>query len=94
MARHLMRLQLARGRIDAGATAEVAMKALRPPVFFKAAGPFRNQLRQWNSARLAQALALVLEAEQQCKQTGMPVESLCGRAILQISRLGVMRQHR
>jgi DNA polymerase-3 subunit delta len=94
MARHLMRLQLARGKIDEGATPEVAMKALRPPVFFKAAGPFRNQLRQWNSTRIAQALSLVLEAEQQCKQTGMPADSLCGRAILQISRLGMTRQRR
>jgi DNA polymerase-3 subunit delta len=94
MARHLLRLQFARARVDRGATPDVAMKALRPPVFFKAAGPFRSQLRHWNGARLAQALALVLEAEQNCKQTGMPAEALCGRAILQIARLGIMGQRR
>ncbi len=94
MARHLLRLQLVRSKIDTGATPDVAMKALRPPVFFKAAGPFRNQLRSWNGRRLGQALNLTLEAEQQCKQTGMPAESLCGRTVLQIARLGMMGQRR
>ena len=88
MARHLIRLQFARAHIESGATPDVAMKALRPPVFFKATGPFRNQLRHWNMRRLAQALSLILEAEQQCKRTGAPAESLCSRVALQISRLG------
>ncbi len=91
LARHLMKLQLVMAHIDKGATPDVAMKALRPPLFFKAAGPFRVQLRNWTMRRLAQALSLILEAEQQCKRTGSPAESLCSRAALQISRLGAPR---
>ena len=92
LGRHLMRLQLARAKTDAGTPVDAALKALRPPVFFKLAGPFRQQLRVWSGPKLARALALVLEAERQCKRTGAPAPELCGRAILQISRLGRARR--
>ncbi len=85
--RHLLRLQLARARIDAGDSPDIAMKALRPPVFFKLSAAFRQQLQRWSAAKLAQALKLVLEAEQNCKRTGAPAAEFCGRAVLQISRL-------
>ncbi|MEX2618519.1 MAG: DNA polymerase III subunit delta [Alphaproteobacteria bacterium] len=91
LARHLIRLQLARAHIDSGAAPDVAVKAIRPPIFFKAVPSFLSQLRGWNMGRLAQALSLVLEAEQQCKRTGAPAESLCSRVTLQISRLGAPR---
>jgi len=91
LSRHLMRLQLTRAKVDDGTPVDAAMKSLRPPVFFKIAGPFRQQTRIWTGAKLTRALALVLEAERQCKRTGMPTEELCGRAILQISRLAIAR---
>lgn len=89
LSRHLMRLQLVRAKIDEGAPVDSAMKALRPPIFFKLSGPFRQQLRNWPSRNIARAMALVLEAEQQCKRTGAPADALCGRTVLQISRLGL-----
>lgn len=92
LGRHLLRLQLARAKIDEGATPDVAVKALRPPVFFKLAGPFRQQLRAWSGPKLDRALALVLDAERDCKRTGMPAEALCGRVILQVARLGSARR--
>ena len=94
LGRHLTRLQLARAKIDDGASADSAMKALRPPVFFKLAASFRGQLHNWNARKLVTAFGLILEAERQCKQTGAPAEALCGRAVLQISRLGMGGAHR
>lgn len=92
LGRHLIRLQLARAKIDAGTPADAAVKSLRPPVFFKLAGPFRQQLRVWSGPKLARALTLVLQAERDSKRTGAPAEALCGRAVLQISRLGTARR--
>jgi DNA polymerase-3 subunit delta len=89
LGRHLTRLHLTRAKIDTGVAADSAMKALRPPVFYKLAPAFRTQLRQWNARKLVTASGLVLEAERQCKQTGAPAQSLCGRAVLQISRLAI-----
>lgn len=92
LGRHLMRLQLTRARMDDGAPVDGAMKSLRPPVFFKQAGPFRQQLRAWSGPNLARALELVLQAERNCKRTGAPAPDLCGRAVLQIARLGAVRR--
>ena len=89
LGRHLTRLQLARAKMDGGASADAAMKALRPPIFFKLAAAFRGQLRSWNAWKLLTAFGLVLEAERQCKQTGAPAQALCGRAVLQVSRLAM-----
>ena len=85
-ARHLQRLHLAAGKIARGATPKRAMESLRPPVFFKLAGPFREQLRLWSPARLADAMALVCEAEADCKTSGMPAEALCSRALMRIGQ--------
>ncbi len=88
LGRHLMRLQLARAKIDEGVPVDSALKSLRPPVFFKLSAAFRQQLRVWSSRNISRALMLVLEAEQHCKTTGAPAPALCGRTVLQISRLG------
>lgn len=91
MGRHLMRLQLVRAKIDGGTAVDTAIKSLRPPVFFKLAGQFRKQVHTWTGVKLTRGLVLVLEAERQCKSTGAPTKELCGRSILQISRLGSTR---
>lgn len=92
LSRHLLRLQLARAKIDGGANADSAVRALRPPVFFKQSAAFKRQLSVWSGPRLGQALGLVLEAERQCKRTGMPDTALCGRTVLQVARLGQARR--
>ena len=87
MTGHLMRLRTVVGRVSTGADIDTGMKALRPPVFFKYAGRFRGQARLWTPAALARALQLTLEAEVQCKSTGMPDSSICGRGLLQSASL-------
>ena len=83
--RHLMRLHLAAGRVAAGQSIEAAMASMRPPIFFAAQPAFRRQLSQWSTGRLAEALQLVLDAEDDCKSTGVPAEAVCARALLRIA---------
>ena len=85
-ARHLQRLHLASAMLAAGSSPEQAMKALKPPVFFKFAGRFRDQLQRWSTRCIADALDLVTEAELLCKTSGLPPEVICGRALLRISQ--------
>jgi len=85
-ARHLLRLQLAAARVAAGEDPARAMQSTRPPVFWRRQPAFRQQLRQWTPDRLAKALALVLEAEIDCKTTGLPAEAICGRALFRVAQ--------
>ena len=85
-ARHLQRLHLAAGMIARGSTPKRAMASLRPPVFFKLTDAFGKQLRLWSPAHLADAMALVSEAEADCKTTGLPAEALCSRALMRIGQ--------
>ena len=78
---YFRRLHLARGHVDGGAETAEAMRALRPPVFFKEADAFRMQLRQWNLAALGRVLDRLVEAEISCKTTGLPAEEMCARTV-------------
>ncbi len=85
-ARHIMRLHRAAGLVSAGRSPTDAMKALRPPVIFLHQKMFAAQLRQWGSSELSRALDILLDAEMDCKTTGMPANELSGRALLRISQ--------
>lgn len=87
VAGHLLRLQWAAARMAGGRSAESAIQGLRPPVFFKNKSRFLDQTRRWPPASLGRALEIVLEAERQCKRTGTPDQSVCGRALLQVAAL-------
>jgi len=82
--RHFQRLHRAAGAVAAGNTPDQAMKALRPPVFFKRAASFRGQLQAWNVSSLAGALKALTDAEIACKTTGIPAETSCRRILLGI----------
>lgn len=83
--RHLLRLHLARGLMDDGRSADQAMQGLRPPVFFGLRAAFKTQLQRWDEQRLRAAMGLVLEAEMDCKTTGNPAETVCGRALIRLA---------
>jgi DNA polymerase-3 subunit delta len=82
--RHFQRLHLAAGAVAQGASPDAAMKALKPPVFFKLATRFRSQIHAWPAPRAASALGILVEAEFGCKMTGRPGELICRRALMQI----------
>ena len=68
--RHLQRLHLLASRIAAGVSIEEAMRAARPPIFFKEQDSYRRQLRRWSEERLRDALDRAAEAEFRMKLTG------------------------
>jgi len=86
--RHMQRLHLAGAQAAAGGgmSAADAVKALRPPVFFKHVDRFVGQVGLWPPARAAAALALLTEAELNAKRTGLPAETMCRDALLSLAR--------
>ncbi|HSV30176.1 MAG TPA: DNA polymerase III subunit delta, partial [Candidatus Omnitrophota bacterium] len=86
LSRHFQRLHLAAGLMAQGKSVDQAMAALKPPVIFKAADRFKRQLSRWPADRLGRALELLLEAEAECKTTGMPAAESCSRAVMQLCR--------
>ncbi|MCB9975128.1 MAG: DNA polymerase III subunit delta [Rhodospirillales bacterium] len=87
MQNHFRRLHLVKAEIAAGAGVDEAMKKIHPPVFFKVAPAFREQLQSWPLGSLDRILLKLMELEAQCKTTGMPTETLCAQAILGISKM-------
>ena len=73
---YFRRLHLARGMVSQGHSADAAMAALRPPVFFKQAPQFRRQLDRWQLPMIGIALARLVECEAAAKRTGAADELL------------------
>lgn len=84
VAAHLQRLYLVAREAAAGRPLKEAISGLRPPVFFREVDAFARQVRRWSPEALEAAMQLVLEAELQCKQTGVPQRALAERACLRI----------
>ncbi len=95
VARHFQRLHQVAGRTARGATLDAAVKALKPPLFWKTAPAFRVQAESWSPAALAQALGRLLEVEIQCKRTAAPARLLTERLLLELtSRAPTRRRQR
>lgn len=86
--RHFERLHLAAGMVEQGRPMDGALKALHPPVFYKQADAFRDQVRHWPTGRLGDALEALGEAEIDCKTTGMPAVAVCSQSLLRLATLG------
>jgi DNA polymerase III subunit delta len=83
---HLQRLHRARLAMDEGASAADATKAARPPVFFRRLGAFSRALGLWSPPMLKAALSGLTEAEQACKRTGAPDQTICRNILLALAR--------
>jgi DNA polymerase-3 subunit delta len=83
---HLQRLQRARGAMTEGIGASEAVKLVRPPVFYKKEASFLRAMGLWTDEALESAGQRVWEAEQQCKRTGSPAETICRRIVLTIAQ--------
>ncbi len=94
VSRHFQRLHLVVGLVENGLPLDDASKRLRPPLFWKVAPAFRTQAAAWSLAALARALARLLEAEADCKSSGAPEATICGRALLEITVNAPSRRRR
>lgn len=90
LSRHFIQLSEARLKIDRGATADAAMRELRPPVFFKRQNGFRRQLGLWSPQALGRALDLIATTEAEVRLKPDLAESLIGRAAITLA--GAARQ--
>lgn len=83
---HFRKLHQAQAFVAYGMGAGEAMKKLSPPIFFKQEAAFQSQMSRWSRPVIEQVLSRLIDLEAQCKQTGMPVETLCAQAILSLSK--------
>jgi DNA polymerase-3 subunit delta len=81
----LLRLRVAAGAMAEGASAQDAMGAMRPPVFFKRQALVGRALRLWPLAALDQAVAAALTAEAACKTTRIPEHDYCRQTMLALA---------
>lgn len=84
----LERLYQAALNVESGQSISDAVGSLRPPIFWKDRSSFERQLRKWNSVKLERAIKLLLDAEVQCKSSGLPAEEICGRTLLRLAMAG------
>jgi DNA polymerase-3 subunit delta len=84
---HFQRLLLIKTNIAGGESVDAAVRRLRPPLHFARTASFRNQLRNWNTEKLGEALDLLLDAEGLCKSTAVPAEASCGQALFKLAAL-------
>lgn len=91
--RHVQRLLLAGGLMAAGHSPDKAMDALRPPVFRRDRASFRRQMQAWPVERLARACEILVQAELDCKTTGLPAGAICQRALMRIAQAAASGRH-
>jgi len=85
VARRLQKLHLVRGSMDKGMSADQAVKAVVYSPYSPEKRSLMGQIGKWSTVKLANALDIVMEAEADCKVTGLPAEAICARACLRIA---------
>lgn len=85
--RRLMLLAEARAGVEAGQTPEAAVKAIRPPVFWKLERPLAAATRAWDADAIARARSRLLAAERAIRSPGSAGPRLAAWALLEAARL-------
>lgn len=85
LARQVQRALIAADLVARGQPASEAMKALRPPVFYKDADRFRAILRRHTVASLRRIMSRLWEVERRVKSTGYPADIITGQILLAIA---------
>ena len=90
--RHAQRLHFCAAQVAGGQPLDLAVRGLRPPIFFKYTDRFRRQAEQWPAERCERLLKRLTQAELDLKRTGYPDETLCRHLLIHISRIGPIRR--
>lgn len=83
--KHFQRLYYLKGLVESGSSAESAVAAIKPPVFFKQVPVLTRQVGQWSRAQIAQALAMLGETELTCKGASANPQASTGYALLKLA---------
>jgi DNA polymerase-3 subunit delta len=83
--RYFMKLHKVRTSVDAGQRLDDALKAMRPPLFFKQRDAFARQVRRWSRAQLDQALKRIADTAKAARLTSALEDVLTERLILSLS---------
>ena len=84
---HLNTLQNLRAEMERGSTAEIAIAAAKPPIFFKRKPPLLNQLRKFSMKDLLEIQEAFSSAIFQSRRLADLGEATVNRTLLSIARL-------
>ncbi|MEM8876344.1 MAG: DNA polymerase III subunit delta [Pseudomonadota bacterium] len=84
---HFLQLRQARTAVDSGSTAEAAMQALRPRVFFKREQRFRTQLIRWPVVAIDRAVDMIDQADLRARRDADLADAILSRLTFSLARL-------
>jgi DNA polymerase-3 subunit delta len=90
----LQKMHLAGLRMEQGASAAEAVRAMRPPVFGRATSAMISALSLWPAEALLRAIEEARRVELSCKQTGSRPDLLARRYIASLARAAHARRSR
>ncbi len=90
--RHFQRLHRVRAALDTGRSFDEAARALRPPLHFKTRSTVEAHCRNWDTASLDRALALIGRAAQRARLSGDLETTLTERLLLELATMAASRQ--
>jgi len=85
--RYFNRLYVMRARVESGDSVEMVIDSARPPIFFRQKPIMSRHLNSWNTASIARALALLVEAELAVKTSDLPPIPASSRKLMQVTQL-------
>ena len=91
LSRHFLQLRAARLLVEEGNTAESAMRAMRPPVFFKRQTAFKRQLSAWRHDAIDEALERIQTADAATRLNADLNTELAGRLVLSLAGMARRR---
>ena len=91
---HLQKMHQAKLRMQSGLSPGDAVRAIRPPVFYKTASAITSALSVWSADQLQRALEEARRLELACKQTGGKPELLARRFLQSLARAAQLKRQR